>query len=173
MDYDLIIRARKALNSLWVIALLKGRCWGPKRYDNPYSATNITFVVGGELVSISQREGTLVVHEFCQAKNTRLGKTVREILRREGIPLEDDVVPLTKAKTTPQEPFFMWGCEKCKRRGTVEYEDGYTLIVVASRLYREHAAASPGCSHTNVRIFDHNMVEQQNFTRYLSLVKVS
>ncbi len=55
MDYDLIVKARKALQLLWERADLKGRCWGPKREDNPYSATNITFAVKDELVSVSQK----------------------------------------------------------------------------------------------------------------------
>jgi len=50
MNYDLLAKARQVLEPLWRAAWLKGRCWGPKSEKNPYSATNITFCIGNELV---------------------------------------------------------------------------------------------------------------------------
>ena len=81
MDFSLIIKAREVLQPLWEKADLKGRCWGPKRDDNPYSATNITFVVKDELISVSQSgKNTLIIHEFQKTTDTELGKKVKEIL---------------------------------------------------------------------------------------------
>lgn len=86
MDFTPLIKARKAIGHLWKEALLKGRCWGPRREGNPYSRSNITLAVDGELVSISQEpDGTLVIHEFAKAKNTGLGNRVKEILSKEGL----------------------------------------------------------------------------------------
>ena len=171
MNYDLLVRARKAVNALWVMAWLKGRCWGPKRDNNPYSATNITFLIGDELVSISQHGNQLAIHEFHKAENTKLGGMVKEVLRREGLSIKGEEQLVSK-KGKPREPYFMWGCEKCKKRGVVEYEDGDDLKIVARRIYEEHAEATPGCPHESVKIIDHNLVEQQDFTRFISLARV-
>lgn len=166
-EYDLIIKARKAVNPLWLISWLKGRCWGPKREDNPYSATNITFFVGKEGVSISQHGDKLAVHEFYETKGTKLGRMVKEILRKEGLSFEGDEVAEAIKRKVPNVPYFMWCCEKCKTRGIVEYEDGDDLLLIVRRIYKAHEEASrtiPGCDSANVRIFDHNMVERKDFT---------
>ncbi len=86
-----MVQARKALDSLWKEeAQLKGRCWGPKGKDNPFSATNITIAIGTELVSISQTDdGQLRIHEFSKTENTSLGERVRKILQEEGLVVED------------------------------------------------------------------------------------
>lgn len=83
MRDKLLVEARHTLQPLWEKACLKGRCWGPKREGNPFSGSNITFAVEGELVSISQEGNGLVIHEFSEARNTSLGKKVREILQKE------------------------------------------------------------------------------------------
>lgn len=83
MNYEPMIRARKALSGLWKGAWLKGRCWGPKREDNPYGATNITLAIGKELVSISQKGNKLIIHEFSKTNNTSLGRKIREIFKKE------------------------------------------------------------------------------------------
>lgn len=90
MNFTPLIRARKALDSVWKRASLKGRCWGPKRKDNPYSASNITIAVGEELVSISQdTDGNLKIHEFRKTEGTLLGEEVRTTLQREGLPIKE------------------------------------------------------------------------------------
>jgi len=90
MDSDPVVAARKALGPLWDESLLKGRCWGLKSItNNPYNGSNITMVLGEELVSVSQgKDGALRIHEFSRAKNTSFGNQVREILRREGLSFE-------------------------------------------------------------------------------------
>lgn len=90
MDFTSLIKARKALEPVWKRASLKGRCWGPKKKDNPYGATNITIAIGKELVSISQDpDGGLRIHEFSKTEGTLLGQEIREILQREGLPLKE------------------------------------------------------------------------------------
>lgn len=172
-NHNLINEARKALNSVWMIAWLKGRCWGPKRENNPHGGSNINIFVANEAVAISQHGDKLAIYEYRQTENTKLGKMVRETLIRAGMALDDGDAVAAKTGKMPQEPYYMWGCEKCKKRGVIEYQDGDDPIVVAGHIFKEHAAFSPGCSHTNVKIIDHNMQEQKEFTRYLSLVKVS
>ena len=78
MDFTELIEARKLLRSLWGKALLRGRCWGTrsKEKDNPYLGSNITIVIGKELVTISQGDGELKIHEFTKTTNTTLGKEV-------------------------------------------------------------------------------------------------
>lgn len=91
MDFTPLVRARQALNLLWEKeADLKGRCWGPKRENNPYSASNITIAIGTELVSISQDpDGSLRIHEFSRTEGTLLGERIREILQREGLSFKE------------------------------------------------------------------------------------
>ena len=80
LDIDHSVIARKVLDGLWREAHLKGRCWGPRRKDNPYAGTNITIVIDNQLVSISYN-GKLVIHEFVRTKNTILGRKIRKLLR--------------------------------------------------------------------------------------------
>lgn len=86
MDFGPIIKARRVLDPLWRQSQLRGRCWGPKSKENPYSATNITFAIQDQLVSISQTdEGELRIHEFRKANNTSLGAKVKKLFREAGI----------------------------------------------------------------------------------------
>ena len=94
MDFTSLVEARSALDTLWEEgAWLHGRCWGPvgerRGAENPYARTNITIAVGKELVSITQnKDGTLTIHEFMRTtEETLLGRGVRIILRRAGLPL--------------------------------------------------------------------------------------
>lgn len=173
MNYNLINEARKALNPVWVIAWLRGRCWGEKRNDNLHGGSNINLFVGKESVTVSQHGDKLAIYEFCQTKNTKLGRMVRELLLRAGMQIDDGDAVAGKTAKKPQEPYFMWGCEKCKKRGIIEYQDGDSFMVIAGHTFKEHATFSPGCGYLNIRIVDHNMVEQKEFTHYLSLVNVS
>lgn len=93
MDFESLIKARRALDPLWKKeAWLKGRTWGRRRKNenNPYEGTNITLAIEKELVAISQgKNGRLKIHEFSKTQETSLGKRIREILRKEGLVLED------------------------------------------------------------------------------------
>ena len=90
MDSAPLITARKALNSLWKSSLLRGWCWGPKREDNPFSASNITIATEEELISISQtEEGKLRIHEFSKTKDTSLGNKAKAILLSKGLSFEE------------------------------------------------------------------------------------
>jgi hypothetical protein len=161
VDYDLIILARKALQPLWEKASLKGRCWGPKRTNNPYSASNITFAVGEELVSISQKEGSLLIHEFSASKGTILGSRVRKMLRDANLMAEEGkVLPIHD---------LTWFCEVCGKRGGIDYEDSDDPRLIANRIYEAHAKSSPGCGSKNVQIIDRNMVKQEKLMRLISL----
>lgn len=89
MDFKDITKARKVLDPVWKASQLRGRCWGLKRKNNPYAATNITMAMESELVSVSQAEdGTLRIHEFSKAENTSLGNKVRQLLQKEGLSFE-------------------------------------------------------------------------------------
>ena len=86
MDFTPLIKARKALDSLWKLADSKGRLWGPAKEDNPFRRSNITFAKGTELVSIIQGEdGSLIINEFRITKNTSLGNEVKNILKKKGL----------------------------------------------------------------------------------------
>jgi len=80
------VAARKAMETLWQEAHLKGRCWGPRNPSNRYAATNITIAIGDQLVSVSWRKGKLVIHEFVRTKNTLLGRRVKKVLQKHGLP---------------------------------------------------------------------------------------
>jgi hypothetical protein len=87
-----LVKARKALDGLWSMAWLKGRCWGRKlkHAQNPYRNSNITIAIGDELVSISQSpDNSLTVHEFSKTENTSLGKQVRTVLKAEGLEIKE------------------------------------------------------------------------------------
>jgi len=76
-DKALII-ARRILQPVWSQASSRGRTWGPKSEDNPYSGSNITLIVEEEAIVISQGDnGGLRIHEFKRAKDTELGQRVR------------------------------------------------------------------------------------------------
>jgi len=85
-EYELLKRARKAIEPLWKKACLAGAvCWGRKSQDNSFSGRNIIFSVGKDLVSISQAGDELVIHEFREAANTSLGNGVKKILSARGL----------------------------------------------------------------------------------------
>jgi hypothetical protein len=87
MDFEPLIEARKTLNPLWEFADLKGRCWGPKRKDNPYAFSNITLAIGNELITISMDGNKhLIIHEFRKTEGTALGERVKDILKEQGLP---------------------------------------------------------------------------------------
>jgi len=86
-EFDALVAARKVLDNLWKASFLRGRCWGPRRPDNPFRASNITFTSGSddkgqvELVSVNELpDGTLRIHEFVATKGTALGEYVRRHL---------------------------------------------------------------------------------------------
>jgi len=82
---DITVKARKALSPLWDKAHMQGRCWGRKSSANLYSGTNITIAHGNDLVSVSERDGQLIIHEFERKPGTKLGKQTRELLREAGL----------------------------------------------------------------------------------------
>jgi|WetSurMetagenome_2_1015567.scaffolds.fasta_scaffold348579_1 hypothetical protein len=175
MNYNLINAARKALTPVWAIAQSRGRCWGPKRENNPQSGSNINFFIGKYSVAVCQHGDKIAIYTYVRVEDSKalpIVALIAGLLRKAGIPLEEDNIIAAKKDKMPQEPFYMWGCEKCKKRGTIEYEDGDDPMVVAGHIYKDHSSASPGCAHSNVWIIDHNMVEQKEFTRYISLTKI-
>jgi len=173
MNYDLLVKARQVLEPLWRAAWLKGRCWGPKSEKNPYSATNITFCIGSELVTISQGKGGLVIHEFQRCSNTKLGKRAKELLRKADV-MQFEV----KEVVSPQG--YTWYCTVCRKRGEV---DPGRLIEVDSRgegardlirkINKEHAAVSPFCSAPHIEVLDENLVKLEGIADILALEKVN
>ncbi len=91
MNFEPLIKARKLLDTFWKSSLLKGRCWGPIRRDNPFSGSNIIMSDGESLVSVSQLpDGSLRIHEFCKTiGGTLFGAEVRKTLGEAGISIQD------------------------------------------------------------------------------------
>jgi len=88
---DITVRARKALKSIWKVAQLRGRCWGTKQEEgkNPFMGTNITMAHKNEVVTVSQENGILIIHEFKRTKEeTLLGDAVRQSLEKENLPFK-------------------------------------------------------------------------------------
>lgn len=163
-------RVKKALEPLLGKASLCGWCWGRKNRDNPYSASNFVLAVGEEMVSVSQRNGELVIHEF-RKKKTNLGKRVREILQREGlIPKEGEKEVFSMTGTE-----YTWSCSFCGHRGKVDADGVEDQQLLINRIYQAHASkAVPGCDWCkNVRIFDPQMRECFELQRLVALQKVS
>jgi len=90
LEQDPTVLARKALEGFWKRADLKGRCWGHRKPENPFAGTNITIAFEDHLVSISQKEGALVIHEFARAKGTALGRRIKDILLEHDLPVLDE-----------------------------------------------------------------------------------
>jgi len=85
---DNTVKARKALRHLWKKSDLRGRCWGLRRNKSPFAGTNTTIALGDELISISMNpEKQLVIHQFKRVKETRLGTSVKNLLRAKGLPI--------------------------------------------------------------------------------------
>lgn len=83
---DITVKARKSIDELWKNADLRGRCWGVKKKDgNCFRGTNITIGYGDEIVSVSERDGKLVVHEFVRARSTTLGQKVKKLLKEKSL----------------------------------------------------------------------------------------
>jgi hypothetical protein len=172
MNYDLLTKARQVLEPLWRAAWLKGRCWGPKSEKNPYSATNIIFCIGSELVSISQSNEGLVIHEFQRTTDTKLGERVKDLFQRAGLmPVE------IKEVISPRG--YTWYCTVCRKRGEI---DPGRLVEVDSRgegardlvrkIDKEHARVSPMCHNPHIEVLDENLVKQEKITDLLSLKRV-
>lgn len=90
-DFTNIIRAREVLDPFWKKALLRGRCWGVKSIENnPFAATNINLASEDETISVcTTKEGAIIIHHFIRAKETNLGKEVKEALMQAGLPVRD------------------------------------------------------------------------------------
>lgn len=80
-NWQLLVSARKVLNSLWEDADLRGRCWGIKKESNPFVGSNITIAYGDELVSVCQDGSKIIIHEFIRTSGTELGEVVGRLLR--------------------------------------------------------------------------------------------
>lgn len=109
-NFDNLIKARKVLNDLWEGSLLKGRCWGPNKDNNPFIFSNITIAteIGGriELVSISQKEdGILRIHEFIKTNGTGLGFAVRGCFEKAGLKFEPDTAEFTGSFPAIRQPY--------------------------------------------------------------------
>jgi len=164
MNYDLIRKARRILQPLWERAYLRGNCWGPKSEKNPYSGNNIVFALGEELVSISQRGNSLIVHEFRKTENTALGKRVKKLLQTLQVkPLiltEEEAIPMTD---------FMWCCFACgKRRGVDSAFDPYITV---QNIINSHREVSPKCQPTvfQFKIYNREFKEETKLLEILSL----
>jgi hypothetical protein len=80
---DITVMASAALRHIWDNnADLVGRTWGRKKKEkiNPFFGTNITLAIGDELVSVCEKDGKLIVHQFKRTDATELGKKVIESL---------------------------------------------------------------------------------------------
>jgi hypothetical protein len=172
MNYDLLIKARHVLDPLWKAAWLRGSCWGPKTEKNPYAATNITFCINDELVSVSQQGERLVVHEFRKTTGTKLGKEVRELLQRTRL------MP-PKIREIVSRSGNTWCCTACGKRG--EFDPGLLAEVdsrgegardVIRKIDKDHREASPMCIRPVIEVFDENMVKQEQLTKLLALERV-
>ena len=87
---EITVKARKALQPLWKRALLRGRCWGVKQKNkNPFQGTNITIGTENEIVTVSQANGELEVHEFKRTEGTLLGNAAKELLRRKNLKFKE------------------------------------------------------------------------------------
>jgi hypothetical protein len=87
---DITVLARKALDCLWEKALLRGRPSGRKLDgNNCFKGTNITMALDeNELISVCRIDGKLKIHSFVRAKETSLGKKVKQLLLKAGLPVE-------------------------------------------------------------------------------------
>jgi hypothetical protein len=85
---DITVRASSALRHIWDgKADLVGRTWGRKKNGktNPFFGTNVTLAIGDELVSVCERNGKLIIHQFKRSDSTELGKEVIEALSEAGL----------------------------------------------------------------------------------------
>ncbi|OGZ19090.1 MAG: hypothetical protein A2Z68_01675 [Candidatus Nealsonbacteria bacterium RBG_13_38_11] len=163
-----MVRARRILQSLWNQAWLKGRCWGPQTENNPYAASNITIAVGDELVSISQRDSQLVIHEFVKSTGTQLGKKVRELFKEGGL------IQGTVEVFSPL--IYTAFCSVCGWRKTFDPglpaetdSRGQGSRELARKIYEAHSKEYPRCNATNIVVLDQNSVKQDGFIKLIPL----
>ena len=156
----MIEEIRQALDRLWKEGYIRGRCWGPKDEDNPFSGNNIVIATGNELVLVSE---TGEVREFFSIKGTSLGRKVRKLLKEKGLILKEEKI-LTMTDYT-------WFCPVCNKRGETE-DYGENPQVLANRIFSQHAEASPECNSRNVQVLNRDLVLQEQITELVSLEKV-
>lgn len=80
---DITVLASAALRHIWDgKADLVGRTWGRKKKEkeNPFFGTNITLAIEDELVSVCERNGQLVIHQFKRTDATKLGEEIKKAL---------------------------------------------------------------------------------------------
>lgn len=85
---DITVQASAALRHIWNdSADLIGRTWGRKKDGrvNPFFGTNITLAIGDELVSVCEKDGKLIIHEFKKSASTKLGEEIKKVLAEAGL----------------------------------------------------------------------------------------
>ncbi|HRZ95463.1 MAG TPA: hypothetical protein P5262_02760 [Candidatus Moranbacteria bacterium] len=85
---DITVKASAALRHIWDgNADLIGRTWGRKKNGrvNPFFGTNITLAKGDEMVSVCERNGELVIHQFKRTDSTELGEEIKKALIKSGL----------------------------------------------------------------------------------------
>ncbi len=169
MNYDLLLRARKLLQSLWSKAWLKGHYWGKESLNNPYGDANITICIGNELILISASDGQLMIHEFVKTTNTQLGKRARELFQEGGLTQEikEVISPLGYTAFCPacgwRDEFDPGLLSETDSRGQGSRE----LII---KIFKTHDRVSTtGCRFPTIHVLDENLVQQSTLTRIIAL----
>ena len=170
MSYELLGKARKALQPLWDEAQMKGSiCWGPKSPKNPHSGVNLVLRVGDEIVTISQPGERLVKQEFKKTTDTELGRRVINLLQKRGVitPKKKEILALSAytaycVSDGWREEFDAGLTGEVDSRGAGSRE-------LIKRIYEEHERVHPGCDPANVKILDPQMVEVGRLSEFLAI----
>lgn len=164
---------RQALEGLWKQASLKGWCWGPKVLLNRFSGNVLVLERRGEVVTVSDRDGQVIIHEFRQVKGTKLGEEARDVLLKAGLLSIEG-----KEAFSMSEGSYAWVCRVCKQRGEVDPTGIEDPRVLANKLYEAHRKAAkeagfPQLHDERVQILDPQMRECKDLQELVALQGVS
>jgi len=68
-------------------------------------------------------------------------------------------------------PGYLWACKVCRKRGVVSCEEGDEPSGYIREIKEAHQKATPGCASTNIRILNHEFVEQTDMMAIIALKK--
>ncbi len=130
-------------------------------------------VVGKEEVIVLEgQQGIPVIHELCETTDTALGRRVRELLAKAGLPF---VKTEAQATRTPEMIALevmltsnaMWFCPKCKQGDGIDIPADSDHQAALKKAYEQHERISPDCEAAKVKIYhviDGRMTELQDLS---------
>jgi len=66
----------------------------------------------------------------------------------------------------------IWFCQRCEKRGEIQYEEGKDALSVSQRIHRQHRESSPGCEDSSVQVVNNDLITDTELLRVMELEPV-